>query len=326
MRAYFALVSPAMTTPSSSAGAAPRTDGRMEGVLRAGHFALTAEIAPPASASAADLLAKAASLKGLADAVNVTDGPGARATMSPLVAAMKLLEAGIEPILQMTCRDRNRIGLQSDLIGAAALGIANVLLLRGDDPTAGDQPDAMPVFDLDAGSLLETAAGLRDRGELPSGRKVAGAAPFFLGAADVPIDPPPDWTPARLKAKIEAGAEFAQTQINLDPALIARYVARLAEHGVTEALHLIVGVAVPASARSARWMRDHLFGTVVPDAVIDRLEQAADPRAEGVRIAVDMIQELAEMPGVAGAHIMAPLNERVIPRTIRDSGMLDRRV
>ena len=285
-------------------------------LLEGGGFALTAEIVPPAAAGFEALLERALPLKGLADAVNVTDGAGARATMPSLVAAARLVEAGIEPILQMTCRDRNRIALQGDLIGAAALGVTNILMLGGDDPTAGDQPDAKAVFDLDADGLLRTAARLRDAGELPSGRKVEGPAPFFLGAADMPLDPAPDWKPDRLKSKIAAGAQFAQTQINLDPAMIARYAARLIECGIGEGFHLIVGIAVPASARSARWMRDNLFGTVVPDAVIDRMEAAGDQRAEGIRIAVEVIQALAETPGVAGAHIMAPLNERSIPQTI----------
>ena len=168
-------------TPSSSA---------LEQRLRAGAFVLTAEVVPPASCDADDLLKKALPLRSLADAVNVTDGAGARAHMGATAAAGILMQHGIEPILQLACRDRNRIALQGELMGAAALGIRNLLLLRGDDPTAGDQPDAKPVFDLDTAGLLLTAAGIRDRGELPSGRKVAGHADFFLGVADSPIDSP----------------------------------------------------------------------------------------------------------------------------------------
>jgi len=177
--------------------------------LAAGRFVITAEVMPPVSCNPDDLTAKALPLRGLADAVNVTDGAGAHAHMSALAAAALLIAAGIEPILQLTCRDRNRIALQGELMGAAALGVRNLLLLRGDDPSAGDQPDAKPVFDLDSRSLTETARAIRD-GKLPHGTKVGGAAPFFIGAADIPIDPPPGWEPDGLKAKVAAGARFVQ--------------------------------------------------------------------------------------------------------------------
>ena len=158
--------------------------------LRARRFVMTAEVAPPVSCDPQDLLRKAVPLRGLADAVNITDGAGARAHMGALAAAAILIDAGIEPILQITCRDKNRIALQSELMGAAALGIHNLLVLTGDDPKAGDQPDTKPVFDIDSRALIETARRLRDEGKLPTGRKVAGKAPFFIGAADMPIDPP----------------------------------------------------------------------------------------------------------------------------------------
>src|SRR6201991_653918 len=210
--------------------------------LRAGRFVLTAKIPPPVSCNREDVLAKALALKGLADAVNVTDGAGARAHLGALAAATILKQNGIEPVLQLTCRDRNRLALQSDLIGAAALGIRNLLVLRGDDPSAGDQPDAKPVFDLDSGALIQTAVGIRDRGELPSGRKVTGSAEFFIGAADMPLDPPKDWQPKSLKGKIAAGAQFAQTQFCMDIDVVKRYVARLAQDKLTKKIALLIGV------------------------------------------------------------------------------------
>src|SRR5258707_11400363 len=179
--------------------------------LRAKRFVITAEVTPPVSADRGELLAKALPLKGLADAVNITDGAGARPHLGAVTAAAMLVEQGIEPILQLTCRDRNRIALQSDLLSAAACGVQNLLMIRGDDPSAGDQPDAKPVFDLDPRQLLETARRLRDAGELPSGRKVSGRADFFLGAADNPIDPPAGWAPKSLEGKVASGAQFAQT-------------------------------------------------------------------------------------------------------------------
>jgi len=285
--------------------------------LRAGRFVITAEITPPVSADRDEFLAKAAPLKGLADAVNVTDGAGARAHLSALSAATMLVAEGIEPILQFTCRDRNRIALQSDLLGAAASGVHNILALRGDDPSAGDQPDAKPVFDLDPRQLLTTARRLRETGELPSGRKVGGRCDFFLGAADNPIDPPPGWQPKGLQAKIEAGAQFVQTQFCMDAGLLRRYVARLAEHGLAERFFLIVGIAPLRSAKSARWIKEKLFGAVIPNAIVERLESAADPAAEGRRVCLELVAALAETPHIAGVHIMAPNNEAAVPAVIR---------
>ena len=285
--------------------------------LAAGRFVVTAEITPPASFDAADLLANAMPLKGLADAVNVTDGAGARAHLGALTAATILLQNGIEPVLQMTCRDKNRIALQGDLMAAAAIGIRNLLMLRGDDPKAGDQPEAKPVFDLDTIGLTQMAASMRDSGELPHGRKVAGKADFFLGAADMPIDPPAGWEPKSLKSKIAAGCTFAQTQFCMDVVVLRRYMARLAEHGVR--LPMLIGISPLRSAKSARWMREKLFGTIIPDAIVERMEAAADPAAEGRRICVDLMQDVATSPGVAGVHIMAPGNEAGIADVIRDA-------
>jgi methylenetetrahydrofolate reductase (NADPH) len=285
--------------------------------LRARRFVMTAEITPPVSASRDDLLAKALPLKDVADAVNITDGAGARPHLGAVTAAAMLVERGIEPILQLTCRDRNRIALQSDLLGAAASGVHNLLALRGDDPSAGDQPDAKPVFDLDPRQLLQTARRLRDAGELPSGRKIAGSADFFLGAADNPIDPPPGWQPTGLQAKIEAGAQFVQTQFCMDAGVIRRYTARLAECGLAGKFALLVGVAPLRSAKSARWIRDKLFGAIIPDAIVERLEGARDSAAEGRNICLDLVAELADMPHVAGVHIMAPGHDSAVPEVIR---------
>jgi methylenetetrahydrofolate reductase (NADPH) len=289
---------------------------RLRQILESGQFALTAEITPPASSSLAELLAKAAPLKGLADAVNVTDGASARAHLESTIAASTLLQNGIEPILQLTCRDRNRIALQSQLLGAAALGLCNILVLKGDDPKAGDQPDAKPVFDLDAAGLAATAVSIRDHGQLPHGRKVGGSAHFFVGVADAPIDPPEGWVPASLIRKVEAGAEYAQTQFCMDAAILRRYMTRLEETGLTRRLRILVGVAPLASAKSARWIKTHLFGSIIPEWIIERLEKAGDPPAEGRAICVDLLKEYAEIPGVSGAHLMAPLNETAIPKVI----------
>jgi methylenetetrahydrofolate reductase (NADPH) len=291
--------------------------GTLQDKLCARRFVITAEVTPPVSADRGELLAKALPLKGLADAVNITDGAGARPHLGAVTAAAMLVEAGIEPVLQLTCRDRNRIALQSDLLAAAASGIRNLLMLRGDDPSAGDQPDAKPVFDLDPRQLLETACRLRDTGELPSGRKVTGRADFFLGSADNPIDPQPGWQPAGLEAKINAGAQFVQTQFCMDAGIVRRYIARLTERGLAGKVSFLIGIVPLRSAKSARWIKEKLFGAIIPDAIIARMEAASDPAAEGHAICIEMVRELSGVPQVAGVHIMAPGNDTAVPDIIR---------
>jgi methylenetetrahydrofolate reductase (NADPH) len=291
--------------------------------LKAGDFVVTAEITPPVSTDPAEFLSRALPLKGLATAVNVTDGAGAKVHLSSLAAAHYLVQNGIEPIFQMTCRDRNRLALQADILGAVSLGVRNMLMLAGDDPKAGDQPEAKPVFDLDSRGLLAMAHRMRSEQKLPSGTEIRGGINLVLGAADVPIDPPANWEPKGLRAKAAAGADFVQTQFCMDVGVVRRYAARLHDHGIR--LPILVGVAPIPSARSARWMREKLFGTLIPDAIVERLEKAADPKREGRRICVEVLQELADTPGVAGAHVMAPMNFAEIPGTIEDSGVTRRK-
>jgi methylenetetrahydrofolate reductase (NADPH) len=265
-------------------------------------------------------LARAAPLRGLATAVNVTDGAGATVHLSSLVAAHILLQSGIEPILQMTCRDRNRLALQSDLLGALALGVRNVLIISGDDPKTGDQPATKPVFDLDSKGLLALARELAEDRRLPSGKTVRGPTQLVLGAAVLPVDPPDDWSPADLIGKADAGARFVQTQFCMDIAIARRWIARLNELRLTERLKVLVGVAPIPSARSARWMRARLYGSIIPESIVERLDQAADPRRMGVAICLEILRELATIPGVAGAHIMAPQNPSAIAEVIAAFG------
>jgi methylenetetrahydrofolate reductase (NADPH) len=287
--------------------------------LDSGDFVITAEITPPVSTDPAEFLSRAMPLKGLATAVNVTDGAGAKVHLSSLAAAHFLVQNGIEPIFQMTCRDRNRLALQGDILGAEALGIRNMLMLAGDDPKVGDQPEAKPVYDLDSKGLLAMANRMRREHKLPSGTPIAGKLSIVLGAADVPIDPPPGWEPASLRAKVEAGADFVQTQFCMDVGVVRRYAARLLEAGIK--IPILIGVAPIPSARSARWMREKLFGTLIPDTIVERLEKARDPKREGRRICVEVLRELAQTPGVAGAHVMAPMNFAEIPAVIEESGV-----
>src|SRR3954463_5231470 len=256
-----------------------RAASELHSKLRGGQFVVTAEITPPVSTDPSEFLQRAMPLKGLVTAINVTDGAGAKVHLSSLAASHFLVQAGIEPVFQMTCRDRNRLALQGDLIGAAALGIHNILVLAGDDPKLGDQPDAKAVFDLNSRDLLAMAARMRPEHKLPTGGEIKGTLSLVLGAADVPVDPPADWNPKGLFAKAEAGADFFQTPFFMDPGVVRRYAARLPGPGFK--LPILIGVSPIPSARSARWMREKLFGTLIPDATVERLEKAPDPKEGG---------------------------------------------
>jgi len=274
--------------------------------IDAREFVLTAEIVPPLSASGRRLLEEAALLKGRVDAINVTDAASGRTTMSSFASAAILAANGYEPILQVTCRDRNRIALAGDLLGAAAQGVRNLLILHGDDPSGGDQPEAKGVFDLDSRGLMALVRRMRDEGTLPSGRQIDSPPPFFIGGADVPRDPGPDFSPKGLIGKAEAGAGFVQTQFCFDLGVVRRYVDRLRDEGLIDRLGIIIGVGPVRSAKSARWMNENLFGVHVPESVIERLERASEPAVEGQAICAELIDGLRDIPGVAGAHIMAP--------------------
>src|SRR5437588_5729739 len=271
-----------------------RAASDLQARLRSGEFVVTAEITPPVSTDPAEFLSRALPLKGVATAVNVTDGAGAKVHLSSLAAAHFLVQNGIEPIVQMTCRDRNRLALQGDILGAESLGIRNMLMLAGDDPKLGDQPEAKAVFDLDSRGLLAMALRMRAEQRLPSGTQVKGGIKLVLGAADMPIDPPPYWEPKALRAKLEAGADFVQTQFCMDVAVARRYARRLLDRGIAQRLPILIGVAPIPSAHSARWMREKLHGTLITDAQIGRLERASDARAAGNRIRIEVLPQLAE--------------------------------
>jgi methylenetetrahydrofolate reductase (NADPH) len=274
--------------------------------IRAGEFVITAEIVPPLSAAGTKLLHEAGQLKGKVDAINLTDAAAGKTSMSSFAAAALLVANGHEPILQVTCRDRNRIALAGDLIGAAAQGVENLLILKGDDPKGGDQPNAKPVFDFESIELMALARDMRDQGVLPSGRKIDPPPQFFIGAADVPRRPDAKWSPIGMQKKIEAGADFAQTQFGFDLDIVRAYIDQLRKDGILDKLAVIIGVGPIRSAKSARWMNDNLFGVTVPEPIIARLEAAADQAAEGRRVCAELIEGLKKIPGVAGAHVMAP--------------------
>jgi methylenetetrahydrofolate reductase (NADH) len=302
--------------------AALKTSGRLERVLAERSFAITAETTPPLTADPGQVVARTAPLAGLVDAVNVTDGAGARAHLSGFAAAhFMAVENGIEAVLQFTTRDRNKLALERDLLGVSAFGIPNLLCLGGDPIGIGDEPEATAVNDVNSTGLVQLAVLLRDQGKLPSGRSIVPPPRYLVGVADAPLDPPAGWQPTGLLGKIAAGADFAQTQFCFDTAILSRYVARLAAEGVPADFPILVGLCPLASARQGRWMRENLFGTIIPDVLIERLDAADDPRVEGRRICVELMRELKAMPGIAGVHLMGPGAEAQIAETIRESGL-----
>lgn len=296
--------------------------GRLETALNSGAFCITAEIVPPLSADPRTLLDRAAPLHGLVTAINVTDGAGAKTTVSSVAAAAILRQNGIEPVLQLTCRDRNRIALAADLLGAAALGVTNLLPLFGDDPKHGDQPDAKPVHDLDTLGLIRLARDMRDRGILPSGRHIENSPNFYIGAADVPRELRPGGPAPALAAKVEAGARFVQTQLCFDLELLRRYLDGLDRCKLLGSVKVLPGLGPIASLRSAQWMKQNLWGTAIPNPILQRLADARSQRDEGRRICVELIDAVRELPGIAGVHVMAPGGSTAdIAALIRDSGL-----
>ncbi|WP_168709040.1 methylenetetrahydrofolate reductase [Onishia niordana] len=296
--------------------------GRLEHVLRAGHFAVTAELAPPDSANPEDVYARARVFDGYVDSMNATDGSGANCHMSSMAMCALLTREGYETVLQISCRDRNRIAIQGDVLGGAALGIRNMLCLTGDGVQVGDHPEAKPVFDLDSMSLLETVARLRDKHVYTSGRKLSDPPRVFLGAAANPFVPPHDFRPYRLAKKIAAGAQFIQTQYCFDLPRFQTFMARSRDLGLLEKCFILPGVGPLASARTAEWMRRHIPGVHIPDAIIKRLEGAKDQKAEGRNICIELIQQLREIEGVSGVHVMAHRQESYVAGIIEKSGVL----
>ncbi len=302
-----------------------KSGGNLERVLAAGGFAVTCETSPTATTDLAPLLERVAPLRGVADAVNVTDGATAKAHVSSLVLAGAMMRQGIQPVLQFTVRDRNLIALQGDILGAGALGVPNILCLTGDDPKKGEEPGATPVFDLDSAGLIRLARKMRDEGLLNTGREIKPPPKLFIGCADAPMVPKPDWEPKSLRAKIEAGADFAQTQYCFDLETAKAYFGRLADFGITERLAFLVGIGPLASLRQARWMDENLWGVSIPEPILKRLESADDERAEGKKICAELIRQLLEVPGVRGVHLMAPRQEVAMAEVIEMSGVLNGR-
>jgi methylenetetrahydrofolate reductase (NADPH) len=291
--------------------------------LAAGGFAVTAEISPPRGASTEPVTQAAVRLRDWVDAVNVTDNQGSNVRLASWAGSLAALAAGLEPVMQMTCRDRNRIALQSDLLGACSLGIRNVLVMTGDHPKSGDHPEAKPVFDLDSVQLLRALRAMRDEHTLLSGRPVDPPPDCFLGAVENPFGSPGESGALRLDRKVAAGAQFVQTQFVFDVAAFGQWMTQVRDLGLHERCAILPGVGAVRSLRALDFIRDKLAGVDVPDDVYRRLRAvpADQVAAEGVRLAAETVAQLGQIPGVAGVHLMVPGNERVIPAILDGAGV-----
>ena len=294
---------------------------RFERACNSGRMVVTVEVAPPDSADPAALLARARRFEGLVDAINVTDGAGGNCHMSSVAASAILAGQGLVPVYQIACRDRNRIAIQGDLLGAAALGVHNILCLTGDDVSQGDHPQAKPVFDLDAVSLLHIARGMRDRGEYASGRKLDRAPGLFIGATANPFVPPHRDRIVNLEKKVDAGAQFIQTQFCFDPALLEDFMREVRARELHRRCKIIVGVGTLGSARALRWMAAHVPGVHVPEALLARIGAASDQKEAAKRACIETITAVAGIEGVAGVHVMGHKNEEVLAEIIVESGL-----
>ena len=282
-----------------------------------GNFVYTAETTPPDSADQEVILTKTKPLKYIADAVNLTDSPGAKVHMSALTAAIILAQNDIEPILQLTVRDRNRLALQGDLVGASALGVHNILCLSGDDPKIGDQPETIAVNDIDSLTLVATADMMRRERKFPSGRLIEPPPKLCIGGAEVPTEESPNTE--KILNKIKTGINFFQTQYVFDERILKEYMNVLEDVGILEKTFFIIGLGPFASAKSAKWMNDNLFGVNVPDKIIKRLEQSKDQKEESKKICLELILRFKEIKGVNGIHLMGHNKEEIIAEIILES-------
>ncbi len=298
-----------------------KSGSRLERVLAAGRFAVTVEIVPPASPDPTSLLASAKALRGYADAFNVTDSPRASVRMAGWAASSLLLREGLEPVMQIATRDRNRIALQADVLGAAALGVRNVLCMSGDDPTAGNEPEAAKVDDLDTRGLIEALRDMRDRGRLRGGDPVDPRPKLFIGTAATPLAGGLEDSFAKLRGKVEAGADFVQTQGVFDVGAFEEWVHLLRKEWLHEKVHLLAGVIPLRSAKGARFVTEKLAGAAVPADVVAKLDRASNSKAAGIRIAVETVEGLRRIEGVHGVHLMAVGWEEAIPTILRETGL-----
>jgi methylenetetrahydrofolate reductase (NADPH) len=309
--------------PTNGATAAGSAQSHLQAVLEQGQFAVTAEIGPPRGSNVAPIRRKAKLLRDWIDAANVTDNQSAVVRMASWAGCIVVKQEGVEPVMQLQCRDRNRIALQSDLLGAAALEIPNVLLLTGDHPRFGDHPDAKAVFDMDSTQLIWTARTMREQRQLLSGRELKPAPNFFIGAVENPFAPPLRWRAERLGKKVAAGARFCQTQFIYDVKIFADWMRQVRDLGLDKRCAILAGVGPVKSIRALEYMRNEVPGMYVPDSLMERLRGVPSDKVseEGLKVCSEIIAEVKEIPGVAGVHVMAVSWEEAIPEILEGAGI-----
>ena len=303
----------------------------MEAVLTSGQFAVTAELGPPKSADVDVIRQKAGYLRGVVDAVNITDNQTAIVRMSSIGAGVIALQEGLEPVIQITCRDRNRLAIQSDVLGAYALGMRNILCLSGDHQKFGNHPTSKNVYDLDSIQLVMMLKGMRDDKVFACGDEIRNTKKspiveprIFIGAAANPFGDPFPFRAVRLAKKVKAGADFIQTQCIYDMERFRKWMEQVRARGLHEKVYILAGITPLRSVKMAEYMRDKVAGLTVPDHIIERLNRAENAEEEGRKIAIEQIQELREIPGVSGVHIMAIEAEKTVAALAEKAGLLPR--
>ena len=301
-----------------------KSGSNLEKVLEGGHFAVTAEVGPPKGTSASVIQKKGDILKSYCDALNVTDNQTAIVRMSSLSGCVILIRMGIDPVMQMVVRDRNRIAIQSDILGAVALGIRNLLCLSGDHQKFGNHPTAKNVYDIDSIQLVKTVKTMRDEKKFLCGENISGEVPLFIGAVENPFADPFEYRVIRLAKKVQAGADFIQTQAVYDLGTFARWMEMVRDQGLDKKVHILAGVIPIKSVGMARYMRDNVSGVSVPNEIVTRLEDAKDVKEEGVKITLEIIEQIKEIDGIHGIHIMAVAWEDIVPVIAERAGLLPR--
>jgi len=305
-----------------------KTESQLKKVLAAGHFAVTAECGPPKGADPEAIVKKGRILKGFVDSVNVTDNQTGVVRLSSLAACVLLRQEGLDPVFQMVVRDRNRIALQSDILGASALGIRNILCLSGDHQSFGNQAQALGVFDLDSIQLIQTARRMRDEAQIIGGEVLTSPPELFVGAAANPFADPFFYRVIRLAKKVKAGAEFIQTQCIYNMDRFKDWMTQVRDRGLHEKVHILGGITPLKSARMAEYMKKQVAGMDIPEALISRMKSVSpkEQRKEGLKISIETIRALKEMEGIHGIHIMAIEWEEAVPQIVEEAGLLPRSI
>lgn len=301
-----------------------KSGSKLERLLTAGEFVVCGELGPPQHADPEAVRKKCANFAGFVDAVNLTDNQSAIVRMSSIASAIILMLEGLEPVIQMTCRDRNRIAMQSDILGAAAFGIKNILCLSGDHMTTGNHPQAKAVYDMDSTSLIAMVKAMRDEKKFQCGEEIKVEPKMFIGGAANPFAEPFDWRVTRMEKKIKAGVDFIQTQAIFDMQRFEEFMVEVRRRELHKQVHIIAGVLPARSAKALGYMANEVPGMRVPEEYLKRMEAAEDPKEEGVNICVELIRQLRDIEGVAGVHIMPVMWESITPTLVERAGLLPR--